>query len=409
MNRIRALLILSFLFAGLTAEARQVEELKFDENRLGRFASNWFLAVNKANPEFLDNYMEKEWRDYLDLLISHVQSKEGITPYKISYQTDKAISIYSKENNSGWVKVNLALNKERRISLMEIKKSVLPVEYDLSKQVTELQRKELIKDLEKKLSEKYVIPQKGKAYSTELKRRYDEGDFKALDQGDLLAEKLTEQLVDISGDKHLEVIPPSRINEVNMRFGKTEEMEDVESDQYQEEIIRSSILEKNVGLIKIDRFVDSEEVREKTKTELERLKHTKALIIDLRSSGGGDGKAVENLLSYFYASNNSLSKVFYNKPIAVLTSGKTISAGEALCYDIQNKNRGIIVGERTAGAGFLVNVFELVYGFYAVISTDTNFDIEKKEGWQGRGIIPDVGVSSGKALEMANEILSKRS
>ena len=53
----------------------------------------------------------------------------------------------------------------------------------------------------------------------------------------------------------------------------------------------------------------------------------------------------------------------------------------------------------------MVNVFELVYGFHAVISTDTNFDIKKGEGWQGIGITPDIEVSSQDALEKGIEIL----
>lgn len=401
----KLLLILLLLISQKNVEARQIQKLEFGNSKIEQFASDWFLAVNKPDIELLDKYMKSDWDDYLESLVSLVQMKGGITPYLISYKTDGIISIYSKETNGGWVKVNLGLTKDEKVGLMGIKKSVLPVDYDLRKQVNEKEKKEIIENISQVLADKYVIPERGRFYSDELTKRLNEDYFEEFDQGDLLAEQLTKQLIEISNDKHLQVIPPSRINEVIMRFGDEEASKNTDQEQKPVDVIDSRVLDQNYGLITIERFVDSKEVKLDTKKELEKIKQTEGVIIDLRSSGGGDGKAVEDLLSYFLKSDNPLSHHFDDKPIVVLTSRKTISAGEALCYEIRKRNRGTIVGQKTAGAGFLVNVFELVYGFHAVISTDTSYDIEKGEGWQGTGIIPDIEVSSQDALEKGIEVL----
>ena len=401
----KLLLILLLLISQKNVEARQIQKLEFGNSKIEQFASDWFLAVNKPDIELLDKYMESDWDDYLESLVSLVQMKGGITPYLISYKTDGIISIYSKETNGGWVKVNLGLTKDEKIGLMGIKKSVLPVDYDLRKQVNEQEKKEIIENISQVLADKYVIPERGRFYSDELVKRLNDDYFEEFDQGDLLAEQLTKELIEISNDKHLQVIPPSRINEVIMRFGDEEASKNRDEEQKSVDVIDSRVLDQNYGLITIERFVDSKEVKLDTKKELEKIKQTEGVIIDLRSSGGGDGKAVEDLLSYFFKSDNPLSHHFDDKPIVVLTSSKTISAGEALCYEIRKRNRGTIVGQKTAGAGFLVNVFKLVYDFHAVISTDTNFDIKKGEGWQGTGITPDIEVSSQDALEKGIEVL----
>lgn len=404
----KLLVILFFLISGSSVEARQTEGFKLGNSKIEKFASSWFMAVNTPDTAILSKYMESYWVDYLDDLIFLAQMKEGITPYLVSYKTDNMISIYSKENNGGWVKVNLGLTKEDKIGLMGIKKSVLSVDYALREQISEKQKREIIEDLSRALVDKYVISERGQTYSKELINKLDQGSFERINQGDWFAEELTKELKEISNDKHLQVIPPSRINEVVMRFGDEEASENTEGSLNPADIIDAKVLDQEYGLITIERFVDSEEVKLDTKKEFEKIKQTKGIIIDLRNSGGGDGKAVEDLLSYFFKSENPLSDHFSEKPIAVLTSSKTISAGEALSYEIKEKNRGTIIGQKTAGAGFLVNVFELKYGFHAVISTDTRFDVEKGEGWEGTGIIPDIAVSSREALDKAVEILSAK-
>ena len=97
-----------------------------------------------------------------------------------------------------------------------------------------------------------------------------------------------------------------------------------------------------------------------------------ALVIDLRDNFGGDPATVALVASYLFDTtpvhHNDLwwrdgneTSSFYTlrevpgkrfgpkKPVFVLTSHETISAGEEFAYDLQCLHRAVIVGEPTRG------------------------------------------------------------
>ena len=69
-----------------------------------------------------------------------------------------------------------------------------------------------------------------------------------------------------------------------------ESSEDIESIDVQS--ITSEKLDNHIGYIAIERFIFNQKVIERTNSILSDLKNSKAIIIDLTGSGGGDGEAV---------------------------------------------------------------------------------------------------------------------
>ncbi len=419
------------------SKAQNTENLDFEfpKNRMGQFAKVWFTFINTGIRNEIKVYdNEDEWAEFLSTLSNHSQRVKGITPMLISYVTNNFISIYSKQNNGSWVKVNLGLNASNQITAMGIKKSVKPVAYNLSTNLNKQQVQEIVKDISNKLRHNYVVKKLRVGYSDALTELLNSGKYDSITQGDLLADMLTRDLIKLSADKHLQVIPPSNIKEVIKRFGSDDQnmqanlktTHKTSLEEGEEKIISSKITEQNIGYIRLSRFVDNESVTSKTRKIFSTLKDTKAIIIDLRYSGGGDARAVNDLLSYFFkkeefkdlisdshdsdqinnsAFENELSNTFYQKPLYILTSKKTFSAGEAFVYFLKKQNRATIVGEVTGGGGYRVDAFKLPYDFYFVNSIYTSFDTEKGEGWQGTGIKPDIVTTSKDAFDKVLSII----
>jgi len=91
-------------------------------------------------------------------------------------------------------------------------------------------------------------------------------------------------------------------------------------------------------------------------------------------------------------------KVFY------LTSRVTASAGEHLALALQRTHRGVLVGERTAGADHFGGFEPLGAGLTAFVPVGRAFDPDTGQDWEGVGLTPDVVVPADKALDKALEL-----
>lgn len=415
------------------------QEFQFNDSPIGIFASEWFDYINKGETSIFSYDKSNGWRDYLESLRDLSVMKQGIVPVMLSYETEFDISVYSKERYGGWVTVNLSIDKMDEIIAMGIKKSFKPNYISGYRSLSKAKINEILTNVAVLLEKKYVRPKKGLNYANWVRDQLKSGAYNHITQTDLLAKKLTYDLVDFSGDKHLELIPPTQFSEVKDRFGLNLEVEPVLTDVQENfdsfefigpsfssqlspepelsleaelsEVSQSFIIGKkmknNVGYITLERFVGNEEGLREIKNTFENLRGIEKLIIDLRQSGGGDGAAAEYILAVLNGESVDFENEFQQTKLAILTSNKTISAGESLAYRVKENSRGIIVGQQTAGAGYLVDVFEVSNGFFFVNSISTSFDESNGEGWQGVGVTPNLLVPTSDALEVALENLSK--
>jgi hypothetical protein len=95
-------------------------------------------------------------------------------------------------------------------------------------------------------------------------------------------------------------------------------------------------------------------------------------------------------------------------PLYVLTSQGTASAAEEFTFVLKNQKRATIVGDRTAGAGHMVNGFPLGYGYTARISITRVTDARSGLEWEGAGVQPDVRSAPEHALALAHAAALRR-
>ena len=200
------------------------------------------------------------------------------------------------------------------------------------------------------------------------------------------------------------------------------------------------ILPGNIGYIEFFDFrseieyAKAKDKKIKFKSALKFLSQTNALIIDLRNNLGGSLNMTVKALSYFVAeqylqtlrydirydsisksrnyrdttlyrkifSTGEVLKKYKEKPIFVLSSKYTFSAGEALTYYFKKTHRARIVGETTAGGSN--GHFGGSYGkdYIAIIPRTHLYDEHNKNfAWEGIGIEPHIRTNYEDALKAA--------
>jgi carboxyl-terminal processing protease len=168
--------------------------------------------------------------------------------------------------------------------------------------------------------------------------------------------------------------------------------------------IEATQVAPNVGLIAISDF--SMGTAKDFTAALEKLKIQKGLIIDLRNNPGGlieeAVKVAENfigngaIVSYrvndnekVYSANN---RIPITVPLVVMINRSTASAAEILASAIQDRNRGVVIGERSYGKGSVQEFRTLEDGSkleltVALYITPSGRTIE------GVGVTPDLTVA----------------
>jgi hypothetical protein len=148
-------------------------------------------------------------------------------------------------------------------------------------------------------------------------------------------------------------------------------------------VARAERLAGGVGLLELTGFGGEPAAVD---AAMEKLRGSKALILDLRANGGGGRAAMHRLLGHLFPERIELngiawrncvnppeeqgrrcvqgphrierqftdapaSPAFPTQPIYVLTSSRSFSAAEAVAYELKQRGRATIVGETTGGGG----------------------------------------------------------
>lgn len=267
------------------------------------------------------------------------------------------------------------------------------------------------------LREHYIDTAQLPAIERLLRARQAAGDYDRLDDGAALAKALTQDLQSIGHSGHLNL--RYRANALALQTGAPEAVE--RAAQIQEErqvnygITRAEVLSGNVGYLRVDRFGEPEAGGRAVAGAMMMLADTDALILDLRANRGG-GVLNTVLASYFLpAEPQHLSTLEYprhaesiqvwslpalagprylGKPVYVLTSGQTFSAGEALAYNLQAAGRVKVVGQATRGGADPNMVVPVDPHFSLSIPIGRTVHPQTHTSWEGVGVQPDVPVDS---------------
>jgi carboxyl-terminal processing protease len=164
---------------------------------------------------------------------------------------------------------------------------------------------------------------------------------------------------------------------------------------------------RRIGYIFLPTFLDIT-IPEQVKKALEDFGPLDGLVLDNRMNGGGSGKVLISLLSYFTSgtigyfisrtSQRALDivaapiKNSQEVPLVILVSNNTVSYGEVFAGALQDVGRAKVVGQTTSGRVETLHGYNLSDGSRAWIANESFDPIKSHINWQGRGVRPDVEV-----------------
>lgn len=180
--------------------------------------------------------------------------------------------------------------------------------------------------------------------------------------------------------------------------------------------VEATQVSKNVALIEISNFASG--TAQNVKSALESLNYQSGIILDLRNNPGGlieESVAVAEMfiskgvvVSYQVNGSEKLFKVSnpkpINVPVIVMINRNTASSAEILAGAFQDRNRGVIIGERSYGKGSVQEFITLGDGSkieltVALYRTPSGRVIDEI------GISPDLEIPSSEINEKALQVL----
>jgi len=254
------------------------------------------------------------------------------------------------------------------------------------------------------------------------------GDYGEITDSRAFAELLTRQMREVSQDMDLVVVysqevlragPPGPPPGAIERYREAMKQEDCTFEKVE-------VLQHNIGYLKLNSFPDPSICQATAAAAMARLNGADAIIFDLRDNGGGYPDMVSLIASYLfdhpeYMFNPRESPTVQSwtrspvpgnrladKPVYVLTSGRTWSGAEQFSYDLKMLKRATLVGETTRG-GAHAGVFHRIDDYFGMgIMEVRAVNPFGKGDWEGIGVEPDVKVKAADALEAAEKLAESR-
>lgn len=309
---------------------------------------------------------------------------------------------------------------------------------DKSPSISAIDKDQAIAKLIEMIRTKYVFPEVAEKLAKTLVAKQMQGAYKAVQSQQQFADVLSQDLLEITHDKHLsvryeeDVIPVEGAEDPR----SDEERRKDEEKELQEQIDHMHAI--NYGIQKIERlpgnigyldfrgFGPTGLVAPSLAAAMQLLSASEALIIDLRNNRGGSPDTVAFLVSYFTEAGVHLNDIVIRsenritqkwswpatptprydakKKVYVLTSSKTFSAAEDFSYTMQALKRSTTIGEVTGGGAHPVSGERLGEHLMGMVPFGRSINPITKTNWEGVGVIPDIRTSSDQALTTAHKL-----
>jgi retinol-binding protein 3 len=284
----------------------------------------------------------------------------------------------------------------------------------------------------RELRENYVFPETAERMATAVRERQKRGEYDAVTDGAQFASLLTRHFREVSNDKHL------RVN----YFADGAPVMSFQNGPEQRERMRQRLLadncgferaerlEGNIGYLKFNFFADTDACGGKASEVMSSLAGVKALVVDLRTNGGGQPAMVAHVSSYLFSTRTHLNDIWERRtnetrqfftnpdlpgkkiaddvPVYVLTSTRTFSGAEEFSYNLKNLRRATLIGETTGGGAHPVQPHRLTDHFVIGVPFARAINPITKTNWEGTGVVPDVKVPSADALTTALKLIAER-
>jgi len=295
---------------------------------------------------------------------------------------------------------------------------------------------EIIDSVTQALNEVYIFEDVAKKMEKHLRKQYKKKAYKDITSLTEFARKLTEDLQEISHDKHLWVrFAPDDL----LASFACDTVTDEEKQRRIEQNRRDNfcfkevkLLEGNIGYVDLRCFSDAGDAGPTAVAAMNFLAYADAIIFDLRNNGGGSPSMIQLITSYFYHEPVHLNSFYIRKSdstqqfwthayvqgprmtdvdLYVLTSSSTFSGAEEFTYNLKNMERATIIGETTGGGAHPID-FKLFPNLNVGMSLPFGRAVNPVTGtnWEGTGVTPHMEVPQEKALDVAHlEALKKLS
>ncbi|MGA5098599.1 S41 family peptidase [Streptomyces lavendulocolor] len=271
----------------------------------------------------------------------------------------------------------------------------------------------------------YVFPGRTADIDAAIRRRLDAGEYDGLEARPL-CERVTAHLQEVCPDKHLRLLwteEPQDLDPASADDGRAAFLALLRAEN--QGVRRFERLDGNVGFIDIRRIACADEGGRAIGAAMELVAGSSALILDLRDCRGGAPEGAAMWCSYFfpddqvhlndiYDRSSDSTRQFWttshlpaprylDRPVYVLTSGVTFSGGEDVAYTLQAHGRATVYGETTRGGAHPTARHPVAEHVLVTVPTARTISPVTGTNWEGVGVVPDVPVPAGRALDAAHE------
>jgi len=304
---------------------------------------------------------------------------------------------------------------------------------DIANSLDENSRHKIITSVISKLKQGYIFEDKAVEMAHLLRSHQQKNAYQSITSSHEFAKALTQQLQQVTGDKHLQVeFSEQIIPLINDAKGQLER-EAFEMDMWRAHnfgIEKIERLKFNMGYLKLTAFGPVKEVGPLLASAMNLLNNMDSLIIDLRGNFGGNEQTVQLLASYLLDQRTHLLNMYkregdrteqhwssdyvegqrfgQQKDVYILIDKNSFSAAEDFSYAMKNLKRATLIGEISAGAANSGDIVRLDDHFSIFLPTARGISPITKTNWEGKGVTPDIQVLSENALNTAQvAILNK--
>src|SRR3954467_785856 len=293
--------------------------------------------------------------------------------------------------------------------------------------ITSGARERLLDSVLTTLCEKYLFPDVADRIATEIRTRAARGEYASITDGHAFAQLLTTHLRAAGNDKHLGLYcsaEPRPLSPDDERTGNELERVQRAGAFTNYGFRRLERLAGNVGYLRLDEFFPATDAQAASTASaaMTFLARTCALIIDLRENRGGDGSMTAYLAGHLFPLPVHMSTFrwrgedsefqswtpahvpaprYLDRPVYLLTSAQTASAGEEFAYALSELERVTLIGETTAGAAHGTLITRLDAHFDLAVPQGRPIYPQTGSNWQGAGVAPDLAVPAADALTAA--------